>query len=112
MGGLPMDKEEVVSKNFIEKIIDQDLAEGKINVPRIISYGAVVFTSRRENQFLSGLFVKKGSAVWPREGALGAGRCFGGESRREDSPFRRMIGHLDFHRSSIHNILMVKEWNV
>lgn len=29
MGGLPMDKEEVVSKNFIEKIIDQDLAEGK-----------------------------------------------------------------------------------
>lgn len=24
-----MDKEEVVSKNFIEKIIDQDLAEGK-----------------------------------------------------------------------------------
>ena len=30
MGGLPMDKEEVVSKNFIEKIIDQDLAEGKL----------------------------------------------------------------------------------
>ena len=29
MGGLPMDKEEVVSKNFIEKIIDQDLEEGK-----------------------------------------------------------------------------------
>ena len=24
-----MDKEEVVSKNFIEKIIDQDLEEGK-----------------------------------------------------------------------------------
>lgn len=30
MGGLPMDKEEVVSKNFIEKIIDQDLAEENI----------------------------------------------------------------------------------
>ena len=29
MGGLPMDKEEVVSKNFIEKMIDQDLADGK-----------------------------------------------------------------------------------
>ena len=29
MGGHPKDKEEVVSKNFIEKIIDQDLEEGK-----------------------------------------------------------------------------------
>ena len=27
MGGLPMDKEEVVSKNFIEKIIDQERKE-------------------------------------------------------------------------------------
>ena len=52
MGGLPMDKEEVVSKNFIEKIIDQDLAEGKYTkiATRFLLNQMVIYTLVMLNQ--------------------------------------------------------------